>query len=125
MVVAAASLLAGLFLAEGLLAWLGSPAELLETIANPPGYRLDVDYEEFSYRWETNDQGLRYATIPLHKPAGTRRVFIVGDSFVDGEGVAIEARFTSRLEDRFGGAARDNTRASSVGSARATSQTGC
>ncbi len=99
-ILAVIGLLAGLFLVEGLLAVLGYPRELHRRVANPPNYRMWVDYEEFQYSWETNSQGLRYREVPLRKPAGTTRLFVVGDSQVDGEGVAEDRRFTNLLEER-------------------------
>jgi lysophospholipase L1-like esterase len=100
-ILAVVGMLAGLFLVEGLLVVLGYPRELHERVANPPNFRMWVDYEEFQYLWETNSLGLRYAEVPLRKPSGTTRLFVVGDSQVDGEGVATERRFTDLLEKRF------------------------
>jgi lysophospholipase L1-like esterase len=98
-ILALIGLLIGFFLVEGLLALLGFPAEIHEQVANPPNLRMWVDYEEFQYLWETNSQGLRYREVPLQKPFDTRRLFVVGDSQVDGEGVGAESRFTSLLEE--------------------------
>lgn len=95
------SLLVGLFLVELVLFLTHSPARIHEQVANPPNLSLQVDQLEYRYLWRTNDRGLRYRTVPARKPRGSRRVFVVGDSFVDGEGVSDEERFTQRLEHRF------------------------
>jgi lysophospholipase L1-like esterase len=93
--------LAGLFLAEVTLAVLGYPALLHEQVANPPHHRVQVDNLEYQYLWQTNSQGLRYREIPLRKPRERHRVFVVGDSFTDGEGVETSQRYTNRLEVDF------------------------
>lgn len=56
---------------------------------------------EFEYHFATNSHGLRYDDIPLAKPAGTWRVFVVGDSFTEGLGVEVPDRFTERLQASF------------------------
>jgi lysophospholipase L1-like esterase len=53
---------------------------------------------EFDYRFTTNSLGLRGPERPLAKPAGTRRIAVIGDSFVAGYGVADDEVLTARLE---------------------------
>jgi len=96
-----ASLVVGLFIVEAILALIASPSRIHEQVTNPPNLSIEIDNIEFKYLWETNSQGIRYPEIPLGKPAGEIRVFVVGDSFTDGEGVNIEERFTTLLEERF------------------------
>ena len=56
---------------------------------------------EFTYEFATNDQGLRYRKIPVEKPKGTYRIFVVGDSMTEGVGVAQDETFSALLERRF------------------------
>jgi hypothetical protein len=91
----------GLTLCELALMGLGSPRDLLAPVANPPNTRTPMRTDEYTYLIETNATGLRYPDIPLAKPRGTVRVFVVGDSYVLGDGVAMAERFTERLEQRF------------------------
>jgi lysophospholipase L1-like esterase len=56
---------------------------------------------EFEYQFSTNSHGLRSDDLQLAKPAGTWRVFVVGDSFTEGFGVEAADRFTDRLEGAF------------------------
>jgi hypothetical protein len=65
---------------------------------HPPGMSVRRESLEFTYDFRTNSQGLRSPEIPLAKPAGIRRLLVIGDSFVEGEGVTDDARFTSHLE---------------------------
>ena len=51
--------------------------------------------------FRTNAQGLRDGPYALAKPPSTFRVAVVGSSFALPAGVAIEAAFHSRLEERF------------------------
>lgn len=53
---------------------------------------------EFDYQFVTNSLGLRGPERPFAKPAGTRRVVVIGDSTVAGYGVANDDVFTVKLE---------------------------
>ena len=53
---------------------------------------------EYEYVFATNSQGLRSKEIPLRKPDGIRRIFVAGDSFTEGIGVADGERYTDVLE---------------------------
>jgi hypothetical protein len=90
-----------LFLAEAVLAVLKFPAESHRQVAHPPNYEETRSTLEFDYVFRTNDHGLRYRDIPEDKPAGSHRVFVIGDSFTEGYGVATGKRFTDLLEQRF------------------------
>ncbi len=80
---------------------MGFPSELRVQVAHPPDFSEVRNNLEFNYIFETNDQGLRYKTIPLAKPADEYRVFVVGDSYTEGVGVAAEQLFTEHLEREF------------------------
>jgi putative peptidoglycan lipid II flippase len=53
---------------------------------------------EFDYTFTANSLGLRGPERPFAKPVGTRRIAVIGDSFVAGYGVANEEVLTARLE---------------------------
>jgi hypothetical protein len=53
---------------------------------------------EFSIRVTTNALGFREPRLPEAKPAGTRRIVVVGDSFAEGYGVEADKSFPSLLE---------------------------
>ena len=52
---------------------------------------------EFDYTFTANSLGLRGPERPFAKPAGTKRVIVIGDSFVAGYGVADKYVVTSIL----------------------------
>src|SRR5439155_18346909 len=54
--------------------------------------------DEYFTRVDINSHGLREREIGYDKPAGFRRVVVLGDSFVEGAEVPAEATFTRRLE---------------------------
>jgi lysophospholipase L1-like esterase len=64
----------------------------------PAGARQHHQSTEFDYTFLANSLGLRGPERPYAKPPGTRRIVVVGDSFVAGYGVADDAVFTTRLE---------------------------
>jgi putative peptidoglycan lipid II flippase len=53
---------------------------------------------EFDYTFNANSLGLRGPERPIAKPPGTRRVELIGDSFVAGYGVANDDVLTVKLE---------------------------
>jgi lysophospholipase L1-like esterase len=57
-----------------------------------------VKSEEFLSRVAINSHGLREREIDYPKPPGTRRVLVLGDSFVEGVQVKPEETFTRALE---------------------------
>ncbi len=65
----------------------GLPAVIPPRYSHPAHFTQQRDHLDFSYEFATNDQGLRYDVIPLEKSAGSRRVFVLGDSFTEGVGV--------------------------------------
>ena len=76
----------------------GLPAVPPPRYAHPAHFTQQRNYLDFSYEFATNDQGLRYDVIPLEKSAGSRRVFVLGDSFTEGVGVEASDTFTALLE---------------------------
>jgi len=58
---------------------------------------------EFDYVFRTNSLGFRGRLVPEQKPAGHRRLVVLGDSFVAGVGVSDEAVFTERLAEALAG----------------------
>ncbi len=65
--------------------------------SNIPGARGVFSRSEFSYDLNINSMGLRGPEITLDKPAGIRRIAVLGDSFVWGIGAADEELFTTLL----------------------------
>jgi lysophospholipase L1-like esterase len=89
---------ATLGIAEYGLALLGFPARIPLRVAHPPDYSELRKSGEFEYVFSTNDEGLRYRTLPHKNTTGEFRVFVVGDSFAEGVGVNDGERFTDLLE---------------------------
>lgn len=92
---------ATLGIAEYGLAWLGFPAKVPLRVAHVPDQSELRKSGEFEYSFNTNDEGLRYRTLPLANMTGEFRVFVVGDSFTEGVGVNDGERFTDLLERDF------------------------
>jgi len=53
---------------------------------------------EFDVEYRINALGLREDEISVRKPAGTRRILMLGDSFTEGDGVSHDATFSHRLQ---------------------------
>lgn len=64
-------------------------------IPNTGGF---VRTSEFTSRVDFNSRGLREREIPLEKPIGTRRILVLGDSFVQGSEVSVDTTVTRQLE---------------------------
>jgi len=62
-----------------------------------------IDKHEFAYTLRTNHLGLRNAEVPLGKPAGARRLLLLGDEQTAGVGVDAEQTFAARLDARLAG----------------------
>ncbi|MBI4432113.1 MAG: hypothetical protein HY592_01325 [Candidatus Omnitrophica bacterium] len=92
--------LLSLFAAEGLLAFMGFKDNLKMQIACVPHFHSRVDFEEYSYEFTTNSQGLRYPEIPFKKSPQERRLLLLGDSFAQGVGVSEGQSMASLLETR-------------------------
>lgn len=61
------------------------------------GSRVETD--EFQFSIECNKEQVRDVTHPLNKPEGTLRIVILGDSFVEGWGVAFNNVWHQLLKD--------------------------
>lgn len=85
----------------------GLPSQPPVPYSHPAGVNELRRNIEFAYRFTTNSYGLRDDDIPLAKPPGNRRIFVVGDSFAEGTGVEVSDRFTEQLEGYFQQAGRE------------------
>ena len=54
---------------------------------HPPDHQLWIQRDEFTTHIETNAAGQRGKPVPIEKPAGTFRILVLGDSFVEAEQV--------------------------------------
>lgn len=95
------STLASLFSVELLLFVLDFPLHPPKRIAHPPNHQETRKNIEFQYVFHTNSRGLRNPEIPIKKPGGTIRIFVSGDSFVEGVGVESHERFPDLIADYF------------------------
>jgi len=66
--------------------------------ANRPGSSGAHVTKEFSYHARVNSHGLRGPEIDVRKPAGTRRIALLGDSFAWGRGVEESDTFAALIE---------------------------
>lgn len=65
---------------------------------NTPASGGFVRTSEFTVRVDFNSRGLREREIPYENPTGARRVLVLGDSFVQGSEVPVDATFTRQVE---------------------------
>lgn len=70
-----------------------------------PGQSATLDDTDLPYSMRTNSRGLRGGEITTPKPAGTRRLLFLGDSFTMGKGVDEADTFAARVGERLGAAA--------------------
>lgn len=89
---------ASLFIIDSVLGYFGFPSDFTD-IAYPSYLRSRVKNITYEYVLNTNNMGLRYKNVSLKKPGGVFRVFVVGDSSVEGTGVKAEDSFCSLIED--------------------------
>ena len=73
----------------------------LEQVAHAPDMSERRENLEFDYVFATNSQGLRSEEVASVKESKSRRVLVVGDSFVEGFGVAQNETFTSQLSQQY------------------------
>jgi hypothetical protein len=66
------------------------------------GARGEVVTPEFKTRVAINSKGLRDREYPYDKPAATRRILCIGDSFTFGYGVEVDQTFAKQLEAMLG-----------------------
>lgn len=68
-----------------------------EQVAHVPNQTEQRDNAEFNYEFATNSLGFRNTELAAVKAPESRRVMVVGDSFVEGFGVEQNETFTSHL----------------------------
>lgn len=85
-------------LIEILLAILGQTTETQVQVTHPPSSAWHVKHLETEYTVRTNSEGLRSPEIPLAKPPHTLRVYIAGDSAVEGAFVSNDETFPVVLQ---------------------------
>jgi len=90
-----------LFICDGALSLFNFPPVLPQRISHPKNFEEIRNNIEFHYVFKTNDHGLRYRNIPTEPAGSSHRIFVSGDSFVEGEGIDEGKRFTDLLEDEF------------------------
>jgi len=66
--------------------------------SNGPGTRGRFERAEFSYEMRINSHGLRGPETTLAKPAGRKRIAVLGDSFTWGIGASEEELYTTLIE---------------------------
>ncbi len=91
------------FLLDGILALFRFP--VVKT--HPPRHTEVRKNIEFQYEFSANSLGLRYPEVPFKKPSQDLRVYVAGDSFVEGMGVREEETFCALLEKKFTTAQHD------------------
>lgn len=65
----------------------------------PPNFVQHIQFINSFYELKTNSLGIRYAEIPLQKESPDEvRIAVIGDSFVEGEGVEARDTFSAKLE---------------------------
>jgi lysophospholipase L1-like esterase len=92
------SFLLSSLLMDRVLALCGFSDEWTASAANPANYHERRVNIEYAYEFQTNGQGLREREIPLQRPLGVSRIFVAGDSFTEGVGVAQDQTFVTVLE---------------------------
>jgi len=65
---------------------------------NVPGAEGDFSTDEYDVHLQYNSRGIRGPERAYEKPAGVRRVVVLGDSFIEGYSVAREKRVSEVLE---------------------------
>lgn len=94
-------LVLSVFLGEYVLGLIGYPSAREVQVAHPANFYERRKNIEFEIDFQTNSQGLRYKDIPLEKPNGEKRIFVLGDSFTEGDGVEGHETFSAHLEKYF------------------------
>lgn len=66
--------------------------------AFPPGRNFDMDIGDTSFHYVINELGYREKPMPKDSPAKSLRVFVVGDSFAEGNGTEYHRSWTRNIE---------------------------
>lgn len=90
-------------LVDQTLGLLGYPAARPIQITHPENYHKIIHNIEYNVDFTTNSKGLRYKEIPDNKNRNETRTIVLGDSFVEGEGVQYDDTFENLLEYHFNG----------------------
>ena len=100
------AILFSLFSAEVALRYLFVPVSALSRYSLPGvmGAKFDLDQADYHVAYQYNHDGFRGPEFPKNKPAGVKRLLVLGDSFGEGFGVPIEERFSNLLLDRLNAA---------------------
>ncbi|MGY8767944.1 MAG: SGNH/GDSL hydrolase family protein [Pirellulales bacterium] len=69
--------------------------------SNRPGMTGTYQRKEFSYEISMNQHAMRQRDVTKARPAGKRRIAVIGDSFVWGIGASDQERVTGLLEEKF------------------------
>ena len=80
-----------------------------------PGTSGWLKSQEYVTRVDINSRGLREREIAYDKPADIRRIIVLGDSFVAGAEVPVEATLTRRLEARLNAGGAETTQVINAG----------
>ncbi|MCB1800110.1 MAG: hypothetical protein KDI82_00335 [Gammaproteobacteria bacterium] len=98
-----------LYLADRYLAFTNMRALVAhyERVYGRPIDEIDLDLERansldwtWGHRVDYNNLGFRSADVEAEKPAGTRRIMVLGDSLTWGAGLAVDQRYTELLQTR-------------------------
>jgi hypothetical protein len=95
-VVALSAVFIASVLLDRLLGVLGYPST--PPVVHPGNFKQVRRNVEFDYSFETNSHGLRSKDLSTKKAPGTSRIFVAGDSYVEGFGVDADDTMVSRLE---------------------------
>jgi hypothetical protein len=68
--------------------------------AFPPVGDFDMDIGDTVFRYEINELGYRERPMPVDTVPVAQRIFVVGDSFTEGNGTEYHRSWTRRLEER-------------------------
>ena len=91
-----------LIAADRFLGLAGAPSEVDYNPAYPSDFSSRLKFVDHSYTYRANKMGIRYREIPfLKESADETRVAVIGDSFVEGQGVEEEQSFCSLLEQDY------------------------
>lgn len=75
---------------------------------NTPGRRTDSQLDGRAFTIEFNRLGLRDQEYPIQKPAGTKRIAVLGDSFVEALQVGLEDTFWKKTAAKLAATQKDS-----------------
>ncbi len=86
------------FVVEPLLVWVEGESS---KASYPRYYESTNKFLNGIYHIKSNSQGIRYQNIPFKRSPDEERVVVIGDSFVEGEGVEADQTFPAILENQY------------------------